>query len=87
MDFGDKLKIQYTIILIQMKVHERILFFILWTLMYQRMVWGVRVVKSIHAQNPPSFQGVREKKIATIFLSRNRCSEFAPFVISEKVYI
>ena len=61
MDYGDKPNSQYIIIWIQMNVHERIFADIRCTLMYQRMIGVVRVVKSIHAQNPPSFQGVREK--------------------------
>ena len=62
MDYGDKPNSQYIIIWTLMNAHERIFADIRSTLMYQRMIGVVRVVKSMDAQNPPSFQGVREKR-------------------------
>ena len=60
MDYGDKPNNQYIIIWDQMNARERIFADISCTLMYQRMIRVVRVVKSMDVQKKEG--GLREKE-------------------------
>ena len=62
MDYGDKPNSQYIIIWTQLNVREKIFADIRCTLMYQRMIGVVRVVKSIHAQKKRGTSGRKKER-------------------------
>ena len=51
-----------------------------------RELFGLFALSKVFTLKPPLFSGSEREKIASIFLSRNRGSEFAPFASFDKVY-